>query len=294
MRSLLLLRQAELIPVIAVRRTRLDIGMPGERGGHPGRFALRSSSLHPILGLNPPRVESAIAALPLRPISAKMSSLREHATRLISPHTLFGPLNLLATFQSSLPSPPHASTAIICAVALIVLTIHLAPYVHPRALAHQIQTLGRVGSLLGVTTQMSFVTFTDNPVRPFSPQFKKSSLFYLTRAPSFCRDLRAHRSELRVNPRPGRLQRHLHAWNRRLERHLYDATVSTRPNLFNSRNRAQHARKCKIVSRIFSLKSVHEYEPYVRPPAKALLRQWDKLARAERMPRVHLPRIRYH
>ena len=61
------------------------------------------------------------------------------------------------------------------------------------------------------------------------------------------------------------------------------------PNLFNTRNRAQHARKCKIVSRIFSLKSVHEYEPYVRPHAEALLRQWDKLARAEKCPGCTYP-----
>ena len=37
---------------------------------------------------------------------------------------------------------------------------------------------------------------------------------------------------------------------------LYDATVSTRPNLFNTRNRAEHARKRKLVSHTFSLMSV--------------------------------------
>ena len=36
--------------------------------------------------------------------------------------------------------------------------------------------------------------------------------------------------------------------------------------------------KYKMVSHIFSLKSVLEYEPYIRIHAEALLRQWDKLA----------------
>ena len=63
-----------------------------------------------------------------------------------------------------------------------------------------------------------------------------------------------------------------------LKGHFYDATVSTRPNLFNTRNRAEHSRKRKMVSHIFSLKSVLEYEPYIRIHAEALLGQWDKLA----------------
>ena len=63
-----------------------------------------------------------------------------------------------------------------------------------------------------------------------------------------------------------------------LKGHFYDAIVSTRPNLFNTRNRAEHSRKRKMVSHIFSLKSVLEYEPYIRIHAEALLRQWGKLS----------------
>ena len=63
-----------------------------------------------------------------------------------------------------------------------------------------------------------------------------------------------------------------------LKGHFYDAIVSTRPNIFNTRDRAEHTRKRKMVSHIFSLKSVLEYEPYIRLHAGELVRQWDKLA----------------
>ena len=58
-----------------------------------------------------------------------------------------------------------------------------------------------------------------------------------------------------------------------LKGHFYDATVSTRPNLFNTRNRAEHSRKRKMVSHIFSLKRVLEHGPYIRLHAEALLRR---------------------
>ena len=41
-----------------------------------------------------------------------------------------------------------------------------------------------------------------------------------------------------------------------LKGHFYDTTVSTRLNLFNTSNRAEHSRKRKMISDIFSLKSV--------------------------------------
>jgi benzoate 4-monooxygenase len=59
---------------------------------------------------------------------------------------------------------------------------------------------------------------------------------------------------------------------------FYDAIVSTGPNIFNTRDRAEHSRKRKIVSHTFSLKSTLEYEPYIRLHAGRLVRQWDKLA----------------
>ena len=59
---------------------------------------------------------------------------------------------------------------------------------------------------------------------------------------------------------------------------FYDAFVSIHRGLFNTRNRSDHSRKRKIVSHIFSLKNVLEFEPYIRFHIGELLRQWDKLA----------------
>ena len=59
---------------------------------------------------------------------------------------------------------------------------------------------------------------------------------------------------------------------------FYDAFVSMHSGLLNTRDRQDHARKRKIVSHIFSLKSVLEFEPYIRLHVGELLGQWDKLA----------------
>jgi len=66
--------------------------------------------------------------------------------------------------------------------------------------------------------------------------------------------------------------------NGSLKSDFYDAFVSIHRGLFNTRDRADHARKRKIVSHIFSLKSVLEFEPYIRLHIGELLTQWDKLA----------------
>ena len=58
---------------------------------------------------------------------------------------------------------------------------------------------------------------------------------------------------------------------------FYDAFVSIQRGLFNTRNRADHARKRKIVSHIFSQKSVIEFEPNVRQYVGELIQQWDRL-----------------
>ena len=63
-----------------------------------------------------------------------------------------------------------------------------------------------------------------------------------------------------------------------LKSDYYDAFFSIHRNLFNTRDRADHARKRKIVSHIFSLKSILEFEPWIRLHIGELLRQWDKLA----------------
>ncbi|TFK48996.1 cytochrome P450 monooxygenase pc-bph [Heliocybe sulcata] len=65
--------------------------------------------------------------------------------------------------------------------------------------------------------------------------------------------------------------------NGSLKSDFYDAFVSIRRGLFNTRDRAEHARKRKIVSHIFSQKSVLEFEPHVRLYVRQLIEQWDRL-----------------
>jgi hypothetical protein len=65
--------------------------------------------------------------------------------------------------------------------------------------------------------------------------------------------------------------------NGSLKSNFYDAFVSIQRGLFNTRNRTDHARKRKIVSHIFSQKSVIEFEPHVRQYVGELIQQWDRL-----------------
>ncbi|KAI0634825.1 cytochrome P450 monooxygenase pc-bph [Trametes polyzona] len=65
--------------------------------------------------------------------------------------------------------------------------------------------------------------------------------------------------------------------NGTLKSDFYDAFVSIQRGLFNTRSRPEHARKRKIVSHIFSQKSVLEFEPHVRVHLTQLFKQWDKL-----------------
>ncbi|KAJ7898594.1 cytochrome P450 monooxygenase [Mycena olivaceomarginata] len=58
---------------------------------------------------------------------------------------------------------------------------------------------------------------------------------------------------------------------------FYDGFVFNVPGLFNTRDRVQHARKRKIISHIFSQKSVVEFSPHIRLHIGALLEQWDRL-----------------
>jgi benzoate 4-monooxygenase len=68
--------------------------------------------------------------------------------------------------------------------------------------------------------------------------------------------------------------------NGALKSDFYDAFVSIRRGLFNTRDRAEHTRKRKIVSNIFSPRSVLEFEPHVRTYIGQLLTQWDRLCAA--------------
>lgn len=60
---------------------------------------------------------------------------------------------------------------------------------------------------------------------------------------------------------------------------FYDAfKASPVRGLFNTRNRAEHTRKRKIVSHTFAPKSVREFEPYIASTVGILLKKWDALA----------------
>ncbi|KAK3995518.1 benzoate 4-monooxygenase [Cladorrhinum sp. PSN332] len=62
-----------------------------------------------------------------------------------------------------------------------------------------------------------------------------------------------------------------------LKSDFYDAFVSIRRGLFNTRDRAEHSRKRKIVSHTFSVKSVAELEPYIHSNLELFVRQLDNL-----------------
>ncbi|KAK4054435.1 hypothetical protein OIV83_000929 [Microbotryomycetes sp. JL201] len=67
--------------------------------------------------------------------------------------------------------------------------------------------------------------------------------------------------------------------NGALKTDFYDAFVSIHRGLFNTRDRAQHTRKRKIVSHTFSQKSVQEFEPYIAATIRELVNKWDELAK---------------
>ncbi|KAF8319760.1 cytochrome P450 monooxygenase pc-bph [Clavulina sp. PMI_390] len=58
---------------------------------------------------------------------------------------------------------------------------------------------------------------------------------------------------------------------------FYDAFVSIHRGLFNTRDRAEHTRKRKIVSNIFSQQNVLQFEPYVRSAIALLLKRIDDM-----------------
>ena len=62
-----------------------------------------------------------------------------------------------------------------------------------------------------------------------------------------------------------------------LKSNYYDAFVSITRGVFNTRDRVAHARKRKIISPVFSQKSMLEFEPYVKSHVVSFLGQWDRL-----------------
>lgn len=69
-----------------------------------------------------------------------------------------------------------------------------------------------------------------------------------------------------------------------LKSSFYDAFVSIRRGLFNTRDRAEHTRKRKIVSHTFSLKSVSQFEPYIHQNLELFVKQWDDLIKTSKNP----------
>ena len=65
--------------------------------------------------------------------------------------------------------------------------------------------------------------------------------------------------------------------NGSLKSDFYDAYASITRGLFNTRSRPEHTRKRKIVSHIFSQKSVLEFEPHIRLHVSELFSKWDRL-----------------
>jgi benzoate 4-monooxygenase len=53
--------------------------------------------------------------------------------------------------------------------------------------------------------------------------------------------------------------------------------VSIKRGLFNTRDRAEHTRKRKIVSHTFSVKSISQFEPYIQQNLELFIQQWDNL-----------------
>ncbi|KAJ4408975.1 hypothetical protein N0V91_002789 [Didymella pomorum] len=66
--------------------------------------------------------------------------------------------------------------------------------------------------------------------------------------------------------------------NGMLKSEYYDAFVSIRRGLFNTRDRAEHTRKRKTVSHTFSAKSVLQFEQYIHHNLEELQKQWDQRA----------------
>ncbi|KAH7920155.1 cytochrome P450 [Leucogyrophana mollusca] len=62
-----------------------------------------------------------------------------------------------------------------------------------------------------------------------------------------------------------------------LKSDFYDAFVSVHPDLLSTRNRADHARKRKIMAQAFSERNVSQFEPSVRQYVGQLFEKWDHL-----------------
>lgn len=64
----------------------------------------------------------------------------------------------------------------------------------------------------------------------------------------------------------------------------YDAFVSTKPNIFSTRDKAVHGAKRKRIAHVFALKSLGQFEPYVRSNLAILVRQLDNITLNQQKP----------
>ncbi|CAL5867132.1 uncharacterized protein PFLUO_LOCUS1344 [Penicillium psychrofluorescens] len=71
-----------------------------------------------------------------------------------------------------------------------------------------------------------------------------------------------------------------------LKADFYDAFVSIRRGLFNTRDRAEHTRKRKTVSHTFSTKSIGEFEQYIHHNIEMFVTQWNKLSDLQTNPKT--------
>lgn len=67
---------------------------------------------------------------------------------------------------------------------------------------------------------------------------------------------------------------------------FYDAFVSIRRGLFNTRNREEHTRKRKTVSHTFSAKSIGQFEQYIHGNIETFVKQWNKLSDLQANPKT--------
>ncbi|MCO5585497.1 hypothetical protein L7F22_039430 [Adiantum nelumboides] len=78
-----------------------------------------------------------------------------------------------------------------------------------------------------------------------------------------------------------------------LKSEFYDAFVPPKPavrGLFNTRDRAEHTRKRKIVSHTFAPKSIVAFEPFIRREIQLLVDRWDEFCAKADKENVQGPR----
>ncbi|KAI2616330.1 cytochrome P450 [Hypoxylon sp. NC1633] len=62
-----------------------------------------------------------------------------------------------------------------------------------------------------------------------------------------------------------------------LKSDFYDAFVSIRRGLFNTRDRTEHTRKRKMISGTFAPKAITQFEPYIHQNLETFVNRWDEL-----------------